>query len=172
MLSSEQGSTTRQDLPDGSQVVTTWKVNHKYTFANLRYDGAVPVTIEELITGEMEPATCQLLDGIDGYAGMYNGTVKANYYLDNVDLEIRDSSGEVVFFHTMWTTSDKYYDLGHCDGQLRNYKDDFDMANFATPLSQMQFKMDETYSYTVTAHLHTYDDFVVKEGSFVYGQMP
>lgn len=169
VTSSEQGSTIRRDLPDGTMEVSTYKLNHNYSFANLYYDTAIPVTIEELMTGEMEPATCELLNGQDGYAGMFNGTVKANYYLENVDLSIRNSKGEEVFFHTIWTTSGTSADAGHNDGLLRNYKDDMDMAKFAVPLSKFQFEKGETYTYNVTAHLHTYDDFMVKEGSFTFG---
>ena len=168
VLSTEQGATTRSETAEGV-THSSWRVHFKYTFANLYFDWAVPVSCEELLTGEMEPSTCEMLDGMDGYAGMYNGTVKANYYLDNVDLEIKNSKGEVVFFHTMWTTADKKNDVGHPDGTPRNYCDTFDMADFAMPLSKFQFEKGETYTYTVTGHLHTYEDFVVHESSFVYG---
>ena len=168
VLSTEQGATSRTETPEGV-THSSWRVNFKYTFANLYFDWAVPVSCEELLTGEMEPSTCQLLGGLEGYAGMYNGTVKANYYLDNVDLEIKNSKGEVVFFHTMWTTADRKNDVGHPDGAPRNYCDTFEMADFAMPLSQFQFEKGETYTYTVTGHLHTYEDFVVHESSFTYG---
>ena len=168
VLSTEQGATTRVETPEENSY-SSWRVNFKYTFANLYFDWAIPVTCEELLTGEMEPATCEMVGGLDGYAGMYNGTVKANYYLDNVDLEIKNAKGEVVFFHTMWTTADRKNDVGHPDGAPRNYQDEFDMADFAMPLSQARFEKGETYTYTVTGHLHTYENFVVKEGSFTYG---
>lgn len=170
VLSSEQGG-ARDIETDGKTIHTAWRVNYKFTFANLLEKGFVPVTCEELLTGEMESATCQILDGADGYAGMYDGTVKANYFLDRVELEIKDSSGETVFFHTMWTTVDKRHDIGENDGLLRNYKDHFDLVAFATPLSKFQFEQGETYSYSLTAHLHTYESFVVKTDSFTYGEL-
>lgn len=169
ILSSEQGGARNIETPSGETIHTAWRVRYKFTFANLLEKGFVPVTCEELLTGEMEPATCELQNGADGYAGMYDGLVKANYFLDSVDLEIKDSTGKTVFFHTMWTTVDKRHDIGENDGLLRNYKDYFDLVAFATPLSKTQFEVGETYSYSLTAHLHTYEDFVVKEDSFTYG---
>ena len=171
VLSSEQGGARDIESPSGETIHTAWRVNYKFTFANLLERGYVPVTCEELLTGEMEPATCEIQDGADGFAGMYDGLVKANYFLDSVDLEIKNSAGEVVFFHTLWTTVDKRHDIGENDGLLRNYKDYFDLVAFATPLSKTQFEVGETYNYSLTAHLHTYEDFVVKEDSFTYGQL-
>ena len=171
VLSSEQGGARDIESPTGETIHTAWRVNYKFTFANLLERGYVPVTCEELLTGEMEPATCEIQNGADGFQGMYDGLVKANYFLDSVDLEIKNSAGEVVFFHTMWTTVDKRHDIGENDGLLRNYKDYFDLVAFATPLSKTQFEVGETYNYSLTAHLHTYEDFVVKEDSFTYGQL-
>jgi len=169
VMSTEQGSTTRVEGVE-STTQSTWKVNYKYTFANLYYDWAIPVTCIELMTGEMDTPECEMIDGVEGYYGMFNGTVKGNFYLDSVDLEVKDSKGNTVFFHTYWTTVDKRHDIGHNDALLRNYEDELDMIAFATPLSKVQFTKGETYSYTVTGHLHTYDDFVVHESSFTYGQ--
>ncbi len=175
VLSTEQGYSNRiqadaEGNTTGKEIISNWRVNYKYTFANLYFDTAIPVTCEELVTGEMEPSTCEMQGAVEGYAGMYNGTVKANYFLDSVDLEVKNSKGETVFFHTLWTTADKRSELGENDGGLRNYKDDFDMVGFGMALSKFQFEIGETYSYTVTAHLHTYEDYVVHESSFTYGQ--
>lgn len=169
VISTEQGSITRVEGVEAT-TQSTWKVNYKYTFANLFYDWAIPVTCIELMTGEMDTPKCEMLDPVEGYMGMVNGTVKGNFYLDSVDLEIKNSKGETVFFHTYWTTVDKRHDIGHNDALLRNYVDELDMVAFSVPLSKFQFEKGETYSYTVTGHLHTYDDFVVHESSFTYGQ--
>ena len=176
VMSTEQGYANRVPIDaegntTGREIVSNWRVNYKHTFANLYFDWAIPVTCEELVTGEMEPSTCEMLNPVEGYAGMYNGTVKANYFLDSVDLEVKNAKGETVLLHTMWTTADKRNELGENDGGLRNYKDDFDMVNFAMPLSKFQFREGETYTYSVTAHLHTYEDYVVHESSFTYGEM-
>lgn len=166
VITTEQGSTTVDDV---NMTYSTWKYMHKYTFGSLLADWAVPVTCEELLTGEMEPSECTLLDGVDGYAGMYTGRVKANYYLDSVVLELKDSKGNVVLNKKMFTTVDKKANV-HNDGLLRNYLDEYDLVNFIMPLSQVQLEKGETYSYTITGNLHTYDSFVVKEDSFIYGQ--
>ena len=175
VMSTEQGSTTRADAgtngnETGSNTVSTWKVNYKYTFANMYYDWAIPVTCIELMTGEMDTPECEMIDGVEGYYGMFNGVVKGNFYLDSVDLEVKNSKGETVFFHTYWTTADKRHDIGHNDALLRNYEDELDMVAFSVPLSKFQFEVGETYTYSVTGHLHTYDDFVVHESSFTYGE--
>ena len=167
VICTEQGS---QTIDDVNMTYSTWKVNYKYTFGALLEVWAVPVTCEELLTGEMEPSECTLLDGADGYAGLYTGRVKANYQLDSVVLEVKDAEGNVVMNHKMFTKVDKRYDLGHPDGGLRNYVDEFDMANFAVPLSKVQLEKGKVYTYTITGNLHTYESYVVKEASFTYGQ--
>ena len=174
VISTEQGYSNRiqaddKNNPTGREIISNWRVKYKYTFANLYYDWVIPVTCEELVTGEMEPSTCEMLGAVEGYAGMFNGTVKANYFLDSVDLQVKNAKGDTVFFHTMWTTADKRNELGENDGGLRNYKDSYDMVGFGSALSKFQFEPGETYTYSVTAHLHTYEDYVVHESSFTYG---
>ena len=149
---------------------STCKVNYKRTFASQAELWAVPVTCIELVTGEMETPECKINDGADGYMGMLTGVVEANYFLDSVDLVITDSKGDVVLNHKMFTTVDKRADIGNADGIIRNYNETFDLYAFATPLSKIQLEPGETYSYSLTAHLGTYDSFVVKEDSFTYGQ--
>ena len=168
MLMTEQGSTTVDEL---AMTYSTCKVNYRRTFALMMERWAIPVTCEELLTGEMETPECKILDGVDGYMGMLTGIVKANYFLDSVDLKIVNSKGETVFDHKMFTTVDKRSDIGNADGIIRNYIDEWDLFHFATPLSKVQLEPGETYSYSLTAHLGTYDSFVVKEDSFTYGQI-
>ena len=175
VISTEQGYSNRvqadaEGNTTGREIISNWRVNYKYTFANLYYDWAIPVTCEELMTGEMEPSACEMQGAVEGYAGMYNGIIKANYYLDSVELEIKNAKGEVVFFHTMWTTADKRNELGENDGGLRNYKDTYDMVGFGSALSKFQFEIGEAYTYAITAHLHTYEDYVVHKSSFTYGK--
>ena len=167
MLMTEQGSTTVDEL---AMTYSTCKVNYRRTFASMAEKWAIPVTCIELMTGEMETPECTILDGTDGYMGMLTGTVKANYFLDSVDLVIKDAKGNVVLNHKLFTTVDKRADIGNADGIIRNYNDNFDLYAFATPLSKIQLEPGQTYSYSLTAHLGTYDSFVVKEDSFTYGQ--
>ena len=166
-LLTEQGSTTVDEI---AMTYSTCKVNYKRTFASQAELWAVPVTCIELVTGEMETPECKINDGADGYMGMLTGVVEANYFLDSVDLVITDSKGNVVLSHKMFTTVDKRADIGNADGIIRNYNETFDLYAFATPLSKIQLEPGETYSYSLTANLGTYDSFVVKEDSFTYGQ--
>jgi len=161
ITSHEQGWTTTDEV---KQTSTTCRAGHKYTFANLMFDGAVPVTCEELVTGEMEPATCELLGGAEGKLGMVTGTVKTNYNLDYVDLVICDENGNEVFNHRMWPTLGRSGDSS--DAMRRFYEEEFDLGRFATPLAKTYFAPGETYTYKISATNTPGDTFLVKEGSF------
>lgn len=164
VTSHEQGWTTTDEVKKTS---TTCRANHRYTFANLMFDGAVPVTCEELVTGEMEPATAEFIGGTEGKLGMTLGTVKTNYYLDYVDLVICDAQGKEVFNHRMFTTLGRTGDSS--DMMRRFYVDEFDMGRFAAPLAEAYFENGQTYSYKVLVTNAPGDTFTVKEGSFTQG---
>ena len=164
VLSHEQGAPAVTD-----PYFHTWRLNYKYTFQQLYMTNKFPVTIEELLTGEMEPVECEMIGGLDGKFGMVTGTVKSNYFLDSVTLTITDSQGNEVFNHIMWATVNRFADQNSNDNGIRNYNDQYDMAGFANALQTVQLEPGETYSYTVTAGLATKDHIVVKEGSFVNG---
>ncbi len=157
------------DTDDEKMTTTSWRINWKYTFANLLLDGSIPVTMEELITGEMEVAECTLTGSVDGKFGMTTGTVKANYFLDSVTLKITDETGNVVMDHRMFPAVGRYYDHNFNDSIIRNYVDSYDMGHFATPLQNVPLENGRTYSYTISATLATRDTFLLKEGSFVHG---
>ena len=164
IISHEQGYTTNDTQ---NKTYTTCRVAHKYTFANLIYDGALPVTCEELITGEMEPATCELIGGTDGKMGMVTGTVKTNYYLDYVDLVIVNESGEEVLNQRMFPGVAKSPDASYM--LRRSYIDTFDLGRFIPSLAEAELINGENYSYTITATNSPGDTFVVTEGSFMQG---
>ena len=164
VTSHEQGWTTTDEL---AKTTTTCRAGHKYTFANLMFDGAVPVTCEELVTGEMEPATGELIGGAEGKMGLVTGTVKTNYNLDYVDLVICDEQGNEIFNHRMWPTLGRTGDSS--DAMRRFYEDEFDLGRFATPLAKTYFESGKTYSYKITAVNTPGDEFLVKEGSFTQG---
>ena len=167
VISSEQGSTVRDDA---TMTISTWKLNFKYTFANLYYDWYIPVTCEELLTGEMEPVEVTLEDGCEGYAGMFTGTVKTNYRLNGLTLTVTDSTGKAIIDGTMWTSVDRQADFGSNAVTGRMLIMDQDMGRFTAWLQDVSFQPGETYSYTVTAHVATGDKVQVLESSFVYGQ--
>lgn len=166
VISHEHGVTTVDEV---NMTKTTWRVNYKYTFANLYAVSAIPVTCEELVTGEMETATCELQNGADGKAGMTTGLVQANYYLTDVRLVIKDSKGDTVFDHVMFPTVGKLKEDGHWDVNIRVYRDNYDLGFFAAPLQELQLKKGETYSYVITADLATDDTFILKEDTFTNG---
>ena len=147
---------------------TSWGIWEKNTFAKILDDGFLPFRPEEFITGEMEPEYCEMQDNPGGYLGMTTGTVKGNYYLETVTLTITDSKGNEVLKQINFPKAGKFDDANTKSTSLC-YIDSYDMAYFAAPLQNYQFKVGETYSYTVSAHQAPGWDYVVFEDSFTYG---
>ena len=167
VISSEQGATIRDDA---TMTISTWKLNFKYTFANLYYDWYIPVTCEELLSGEMEPLEVTLESGCEGYAGMFTGTVKANYRMNGLTMKIVNGSGDVILDRTMWTSVDRQADFGSNAVTGRMLIMEQDMARFTAWLQDIAFEKGETYHYTVTAHVATGDKVEVLSSNFVYGE--
>lgn len=162
----EQGMPT---MNSDEKRYSSWRINYKYTFANLYFDTAVPMTCEELLTGEMEPVECKLEGGCDGYTGMITGTVKANYNIDSVWLNIKNADGEEILNHPMWVSTQKTEDFGGNAMNGRSLNDNYDISNFAIVLANTTLEQGESYTYTITAGLSTFDHIQVHEGSFTYG---
>ena len=154
---------------EANKLDSSCKVFGMNTFGKLAGRFYIPITCEELITGEMEPVECTITNDADGKLGLTTGYIKANYYLDSVTLKITDSQGNVVFDHKMFTTAARRKETGDNDQIMRNYRDDYNMAYFATPLQSLQLEVGQTYSYSITARLGTYDEFLLKEDTFVNG---
>ena len=144
--------------------------NWAYTFANLYYDWYIPVTCEELLSGEMEPLEVTLESGCEGYAGMFTGTVKANYRMNGLTMKIVNGSGDVILDRTMWTSVDRQADFGSNAVTGRMLIMEQDMARFTAWLQDIAFEKGETYHYTVTAHVATGDKVEVLSSNFVYGE--
>ena len=167
VISHEQGMST---MSTEERYFSSWRINYKYTFANLYFDTAVPLTCEELLTGEMEPVEATLEGACDGYVGMISGTVKSNYNIDSVYLAITDSAGNEILNHPMWVSMVKTEDWGGNAMNTRSLNLEYDLSNFAIILSGLTLEKGQTYSYSITAGLSTFDHIVVHESSFVYGQ--
>ena len=162
----EQGSSWTDEI---NMVTSSCKTNEKYTFASLYGNSYIPVTCEELLTGELEPAQAELQDGCDGYAGMFTGKVQANYHLDYVKLTITDDQGNTVLDHPIFPTAQKANDYGNSYFTGRSYTDSMYMADFAAVMTTVKLQEGKTYQYTITASLATYDQIPIHEGSFQYG---
>lgn len=165
MLMHEQGGGFFQN--DKTMIVTYGGANKKFTFANLYFDWYVPITCKELVTGVQDPVEVELQGGCDGYAGMLTGNIHTNYHLDFVTLRVTDSQGNEVLDHVQFTGAAK---RGDTNGYMQRCMwTDMDLAEFSAIVHETQFQAGEEYSYTITASLATYDDVVVKEGSFTIG---
>ncbi len=167
VLTDEQGAGESHD-PE-TNTITTWALRTKMTFANLYGHEALPVTCEELLSGEMETPAATMENTMEGKAGMFTGLVKTNYYLNSVELLVTDAAGNVAFEKKMFPSAGKYYDAGSNDTLIRNFITEYDMAHFATALQSVRFEKGQTYSYTVTANLATGDSIQVSSGSFSQG---
>ena len=99
---------------------------------------------------------------------MLTGTVRTNYNLDFVTLTITDEKGNVVLDHPQFASVHKRNDYGSGSYIGRYMLTWMDMADFSGVLDGMTFDSG-SYTYTVTACMSTYDDIVVKEGSFTIG---
>lgn len=151
---------------------SSWRIDYKYTFANLYTNWYLPLTAKEFVTGEFETPMAELRDGTDGKPGMTTGTVYSNFFLDSVSLTVTDSKGNTVFDHRIFTTVSKYWDdATRLDLWIRRDMHEYDLGGFAVPLQETVFQKGETYSYTVTAHVGSGDAFTVKEGSFTHGSV-
>lgn len=168
LICHEQGSTHQEE-----DVYSSWRTNYKYTFASLLSIGAFPVTCEELLTGEMEPAEAHLEGGRDDKFGLVTGKVKSNYYLDCVNMTIKNSDGDVVFDKNIYPALGRVHDGsdggGGADTVIRGYVDELDMGAFAIPLQDLGMEIGGSYDCTITARLATDDTFVVKEFTFTNG---
>ena len=145
---------------------STWRIDYKYTFANLYMAAALPVTIEELQTGEMEPAEASLEGGCEGKSGLTTGVVKANYSVDSVTMVITDSMGNEVLNHRMFSAVGKYEDHSNNSAFIRKVTYEYDLANFAPALRDLVFAPEETFHCTITANLATGEQILVKDYTF------
>ena len=166
VLMHDQGG---EHVDEVNKIVTFGKINWKFTFAELYGTAYLPVTCEELITGEMEPVEATLEGGCEGFGGMFTGMVKTNYHLDAVTLTIQDENGNIVLDHPMFVSAQKTNDYGNNYYTGRSYTDAYDLSNFATVMTRLPLEHGKSYSYKITANLATYDDIVVHEGEFQYG---
>ena len=75
--------------------------------------------------------------------------------------------GNEVLEHVQFTGAAK---RGDTNGYMqRCMYTEMDLSDFSAIVQQTKFQKGEKYSYSITASLATYDDVVVKEGSFTIG---
>ena len=149
---------------------SSWRLSYKYSFASLYTTWYVPLTCVNFATGQFDTPMAELRNGVEGKFGMTTGSVYSNFFLDSVNLVITDDAGNTVFDHVQFTTVSHYRDDGaRQDLWIRRDMHEYDLGHLAVPLQNVVFQNGKTYNYTITAHVGSGDDFVVKEGSFTQG---
>ena len=88
--------------------------------------------------------------------------------MDRVTLNITDSEGNVLVNKYFFPKASKFDDANQRLTGLA-YVDSYDLAIFSMFLQGFMFEPGETYEYTISAHLMTGDEFVVKTDSFTQG---
>lgn len=149
--------------------ISTWRLDHKYTFAEIFEKYYVPVTVQELIDGKSEAPTVEMVEGGEGKLGLFTGIVRSNYRINSVTLEITDAQGGEFWDHIIFPGVSKF-EVEGSDLPMRRVIREFDMAQFSPALQDVAFEKGESYSYTVTVLLSSGDEFTLTQGSFVNGQ--
>lgn len=149
--------------------ITTWRVDYKYTFAQLYEKYYLPVTVQELVDGKSETPAAQMVSGGEGKLGLFTGTVESNYRINCVTIDVKDAEGNDFWNHSIFAGVSKY-DTEGTDLPMRRVIREFDMAQFSPVLQNVTFEKGASYSYTITVLLSSGDTFTLTESSFVNGQ--
>lgn len=159
----DQGSA----LSDCEEFSSTWSIHEYRTFQELLAAAFLPVTIKELQTGETEPIEVHMENDASGILGLTTGLVTSNYYVDSVTMVITDENNNEVFNKKMFSRIDKVTDYdGNVSMFERTFVNSFDMADFVTPLRDVELKQGEGWHCKLSTKLNTGDEFVVKEFTF------
>lgn len=146
--------------------ITTWRLDYKYTFAELYAKYYIPITVQELIDGVSETPAAKMVDGGEGKLGLFTGIVESNYRINSVTLDITDADGGEFWNHTIFAGVGKF-DVEGTDLAMRRVIREFDMAAFSTLLQDVAFQKGGSYHGTVTVLLSSSDEITVSEFDFV-----
>lgn len=151
---------------ESAEYISSWRIDYQYSFEALAENYYVPFTIPELVEGKQINPTVTLEGGTDGRLGMTTGVVKADYFLDSVELVLTAQDGTVVYADKMFVSVDKNSDTGHDENVTKVLFKEFNLAHFATALRHVPIRTDTSYHCVITAHLNTGDSVVVKDYTF------
>lgn len=159
----DQGSA----LSDCEEFSSTWSIHEYRTFQELLAQAFLPISIKELQTGICEPIEVHIEKDADGILGLTTGIIKSNYYVDSVTMVITDEKGNEVFNKKMFSRMDKVTDYdGNVSMFERTFVNEFDLADFITPLEEVHLKQGAGWHCKLSTKLNTGDEFVVKEFDF------
>ncbi len=162
MVMHQQGGVTIQMEP----YYTTWGLYNRFTFQKLADEGNLPVSIQELMDGEVDVPSATLENGKEGKAGLTTGTIVASYNLDYVTMVLTDAEGNELINHVMFPSVGKTKDANSNNVTIRSMIFEYDLAHFAPVLKDTYLDPQQEYHCVITANLSTGDQFVVKDYTF------
>ena len=148
------------------EYISSWRTDYQYSFETLAEVHYIPFTIPELVEGTVVDPEVTLEGGTEGWIGMTTGVVKANYFIDSVELVLTEEDGTVLYADKMYVSVDKKADTGSDENVVKVLFKEFNLAHFATALRGIPISADKNYHCVITAHLNTDDSIVVKDYTF------
>ena len=149
---------------------SSWRIDYHYSFNTLYLDWFIPIRHVNMENMNYPDPEVWLEKSATGRAGMTTGIAYSNMNIDSGGLQIFDAEGNEVFERRLFTNSARWHDdQGREDLNMRKAHDDFDLGQFAVPLSKFMMEPGETYSYKVTIYSSTGETFVVAEDTFTNG---
>lgn len=151
---------------ESPEYTSSWRIDYQYSFEALAESYYVPFTIPELVEGTNLKPEATLEGGAEGWIGMTTGVVKANFFLDSMEMVLTEEDGTVLYADKMYVSVDKKADTGSDENVVKVLFKEFNLAHFATALRGVQISADKSYHCVITAHLNTGDAIVVKDYTF------
>ena len=145
---------------------SSWRIDMKYTFADLMKLGYVSMTYDCLVNSTTDVSEATVEDTLDGRLGLTTGIVTATRNLDSVEMVITDDQGNEILRQRMFVTAGKTTDSNSEYMVIRKVPKTFDLANFTIPVSRIQWDLEKTYHCTITALLTCGDEVVAREFDF------
>lgn len=148
-----------EDLDETVYILGT--TNNKFSFQKLYDNGYLPITCKELIDpSPLEAPT--VTDSLTQYTleQLYQGTLSSNYRISHVTIEITNADGKAVQSATCYPREVDMYEI-----QLLRFLVDSSLEVLNGKLEPDALP-EGTYTCTVTCHVSTGDDILVRQFDF------
>lgn len=132
--------------------LTCWNLNHKYVFSELLRTSYIPITCQELVSGESAEPTISVSEENTAESLLENGlrgTLSSNYRIFSVSAQIINSRGETVrsaiahpINNVNLTMGSKSYELAQLNDDL--YFDGLGSGSYTLSLTALINQQEET----------------------------